>query len=401
MRKGYLIIAAVATSFLASCSNEIVLNERQDSNEQTVIGFSSFSEKATKGNPDSETNLEFYHNTFAVYGTKQSTNDTNVIQYVFGDEPTATALYTNGETCTYQETADALLGDWKYNDPRYWDKQATYDFIAYAPVSVNNPIRYHYNAAGAQVADNGNQFKTTATYVLTGTNLQATATEAEKVKGFNVQSDGDLDLMISVSNPQNGNAHDAYVNMVFRHILSKLNVTFVKASTLDNAIVTINTVTISGLDDSGDYTESNYDASTTPKVSGWTSSLSTSSTYALKYNTTDGQILNSGSYQDADNDPTTDDVYVAAKPHFFIESLVMPQEIEDDQVTLTANYTIKTGSHVENYNYKLDLYEIADLQKFFDGNNYTLNFTIQPDVIKFNATVTTWDNQPAIGKTID
>ncbi|MBR6369585.1 MAG: fimbrillin family protein [Bacteroidaceae bacterium] len=382
----WLSVAAVATMF-AACSNDAVKTDIVN-NSQTeatkAIGFSSFSEKTTRGNATVNTNLEYYHNTFAVYGTKQSVNDATDIQYVFGGKATAAGTQ-DGVTCTYQTTADAVLGDWKYTDPRYWDKQATYDFIAYAPVSANNPIRYNYSATTAQVADAGNEFKTTSTYTLAGTNLQATATEAEKVKGFTVEAAGDLDLMISASNAQNGDGHTEYVNLVFRHILSKLNVTFAKSSTLDNANVTINSVKISGLDDSGDYVESDYDDNANPKKSGWASSQ-VATTYALEYNAAGGQALNAST---------------ANKPYFFIESLVMPQEITDGQVTLVANYTITSGTYSENYNYNLDLYDIAALHKFYDGYNYTLNFTIDPDVIKFDATVTTWDDQAAIGKTID
>jgi hypothetical protein len=385
-RVKWLSVAAVAAMF-AACSNDEVLRDEAliPTDAPKAIGFSSYSEKITRGDASVNTNLEYYHNTFAVYGTKQSVNDATDIQYVFGGKATAAGTQ-DGVTCTYQATtADPVLGDWKYTDPRYWDKQATYDFIAYAPVSANNPIRYNYSATNAQVADAGNEFKTTSTYTLAGTNLQATATEAEKVKGFTVEAAGDLDLMISASNAQNGDGHTEYVNLVFRHILSKLNVTFAKSSTLDNATVKINTVTISGLDDSGDYEESDYDATATPKVSGWTSS-SVDATYALNYNAAGGQVLNAST---------------ANKPYFFIESLVMPQEIADNQVTLTAKYTITSGSYSENYTYKLDLYDVAALQKFYDGYNYTLNFTIDPDVIKFDATVSTWDNQAAINQTID
>ena len=282
----------------------------------------------------------------------------------------------------------------------FWDKQATYDFIAYAPVSTANPIRYYYNAADAQVADAGNEFKTTATYTLAGTNLQAIATEAEKVKGFTVEANGDLDLMISSSNAQVGKTHDDYVNLLFRHILSKLNITFAKAEVLQNADVIVTEVKITGLDDSGDYVESTYDATADPKVSGWTSK-SVDTDYALLYSDATGQELNDGTYEDDDNDPATADVFVKGDPYFFIESLVMPQVIAAaDQVTLVAKYTIVSGSYSEDYTYKLDLYEIADLRKFYDAYNYYLNFTIEPDVIKFDATVTPWADQTAIAKTI-
>jgi hypothetical protein len=86
---------------------------------------------------------------------------------------------------------------------------------------------------------------------------------------------------------------------------------------------------------------------------------------------------------------------------YFIESLVMPQTIADDQVTLKAKYTIQTGGYSENYTYQLDLYDVEALRKYFDGYNYTLKFTIQPNVIKFDADVTVWENQLASNQTIN
>jgi len=209
--------------------------------------------------------------------------------------------------------------------------------------------------------------------------------------------------MISASNPQQDNGdHDEYVNLLFRHILSKLNVTFAKAKVLQNSDVTITEVTITGLKEKGDFVESSYDYDNTDATnvvmnSGWTASTTATSTYALQYKTTDGQELNDGTYAD----PTDLTSFTKGAPYFFIESLVMPQVIVDDQVTLTAKYTIKTGDYTENYTYQLDLYDIAALHKFFDGFNYYLNFTIEPQVIKFDATVKTWDDQAGIAKTIE
>ena len=394
--RNFLWVAAAA--MLAACSNDVALrdNVQTPTEAPKAIGFNSYSQKATRGSTEVKTNLEYYHNTFAVYGTKQSNNDATDIQYVFGAAPTEEVLVTDGVTCTYQTTADALLGDWKYADPRYWDKQATYDFIAYAPVSDNNPIRYSYAAAGAQVGDDGGEFVTTAAYTLAGTNLQATATTAEIVKGFT--GTADLDLMISAPNAQQDlnaagtayKAHDEYVNLMFRHILSKLNVTFAKAAVLDGSTVTIKSVEISGLQSTGGYKESSYSENADGKTTGWTASTpdDEDTPYLLAYNAENGQALNSSD----------------GKPYFFIESLVIPQTIEENQdvpVLLTAKYTIKTGSYSEDYTYVLDLYEVAAIREFFDGYNYTLNFTISPDVIKFDASVTPWADQEAIAKTID
>ena len=201
MRKSFYILAAAAT-MLASCAQTEKINNDLLNNEQAVIGFASYSEKTTRGDVNAPANLEYYHGTFAVYGTKKNKHDANDIQYVFGDKATATGVQA-GVTCTYQNQADAVLGDWKYTDPRIWDKQADYDFIAYAPALAGNNIRYYYNVANSEVGDAGNRFKTSSAYILTGTNLQATATQAEKTKGFNA-ANTDLDLMISGSVAKDG-----------------------------------------------------------------------------------------------------------------------------------------------------------------------------------------------------
>jgi hypothetical protein len=365
-----VLIAVVAIVF-AACSSDVVLNDIAESQTDTpkAIGFTSFSEKITRA----DTDLEFYHNTFVVYGTKQSTVD-NAIQYVFGGKAAA-AGNQEGVTCTYNATA-GVTGNWEYVNPRYWDKQAEYDFIAYAP--ANAPLRYYYGAADAQVGDANNEFVTNADYTLAGTNLQATATTAEKVKGFT--GDVDLDIMISTAKSQSG-SNNADVALVFKHILSKLNVTFAKADVLDGATVTVSSVEITGLKEKGSYSQNTYHLAST--TSGWTAKTVTPSTYKLAYS--GSQILNAST----------------GSAFYFIESLVMPQTIADDQVTLKAKYTIQTGGYSENYTYQLDLYDVEALRKYFDGYNYTLKFTIQPNVIKFDADVTVWENQLASNQTIN
>ena len=389
-KKNFVFIAVIATT-LASCSNDLFLDDNQDN--KGYIGFTSYSEQSTRGDATKKANLEFYHNTFAVFGTKVNKKDATKFQYVFGGEATATTLNPAGVTCTYQTTPDAVLGDWKYTDPRFWDKQANYKFIAYAPVSDDNPISYYYSAANALVGADGNQFKTKAPYVLKATNLQATATEAEKITGFNVDGE-DLDLMISAPNPQDGAAHSAEVNLVFRHILSKINITVAKSLALQGCTVTVKDITIAGLKDKGEYTESNYDNSAATIASGWEATKS-GTAYNLAYSTTDGQALNDGTI-DNTKEPTEVGYFTPGKPYYFIESLLLPQAITAaNQVILTMNYTVKSGDYSEDYPYELDLYEVAKLQNIYEGYNYTLNFTIDPDVIKFDASVTVWANETA------
>lgn len=368
MKKSYLMIAAAAMA-MAACTNDNVLTDIQEGNEsQKAITFSSFSEKLTKAG--ASTNLEAYHNTFAVYGTKTSSADASV-QYVFGGKATASGDQ-NGVTCTYTASSDAQNGTgyWKYDNPRFWDKQATYDFIAYAPAA--SALKYFYNGAGVEIK-NGGTFKTTESVILKGTNLQATATEAEIYAGFNNAS-GDLDLMTSALAEQDGTNHNT-VNLVFKHILAKLNITFQKSYDLNNSVVTINDVKISGLFDKGDYDESAYavNASGDAVTSGWTAASSDAS-YQLSYSD-DNVVLN----QVASGDATD--------PKYVIESLVMPQTISDD-VMFVVKYTIKTGDYEENYTYKMKLNDA--FANFMDRYNYTLKMKIAPSIIKFDATVSAW-----------
>lgn len=379
MRKSYLIIAAVATSFLASCSNEIVLNERQDGNEQqAVIGFSSYSEKSTKaGDTNNMSNLEFFHNTFAVYGTKQSTVD-GAIQYVFGGKAEAAGTQ-DGVTCTYTDDSNPFHGsNWAYVDERFWDKQANYNFIAYAPVADSNPLRYSYVSADALVGGTGNDFVATD-YVLTGKNLQAKATAAAIYKGFNVNG-SDLDLMTSQAQAQAGTDHKQ-VPLVFKHILSKVNVVVGKAQSLDNSTVKINSIEITGLKDKGSYSEKKYVKSDTESTSGWTANETNSNAaYKLSYTTSDGEPAL----------PATTATTHEINPLYFIESLVIPQAVGDTP-KLTLKYTITSGSgnYSEDYTYEMNLKDA--FTSFFDRCSYNLIFTINPTVITFDATVTPWE----------
>ena len=393
MNTNHLCLFAGFAALFASCQNDVVVNlSDSDVNRSEAICFTTFSERTTRGGVESSSNLEYYHSTFAVYGTKQPSNAPDEIQYVFGDIATGEGSY-EGDTCVFQSNPDAVLGDWKYSNPRYWDNQADYCFIAYTPVSEGNTLRYCYVDADSQVGAEGNEFRTVSPFILRGTNLQSTASTQEKVKGFTAgiedEDAGDLDLMISSPNRQAGKTHDKDVNLLFHHILSKLNVTFSKSQSMQNTTVTVKGVRITGLKDQGEYVESRYDGTSDAKVSGWTASAAESEEeYALQYVTPDGQNLNDGEYKSSNTSSVM--TFTKGAPYYFIESLVIPQSIEAGQVTLVADYTVTSGDYSEDFNYKLDLYDVAVLRSFFDGYNYTLNFTIDFEAIKFDAVVTEW-----------
>ncbi len=395
MKKSYLMLVASAAIFAACSETEKIQQNLQD-NEPAAIGFTSYAEKATRGDATLSTNLEFYHSTFAVYGSKK--NADNTVQYAFGGQPTAAGIQ-NGVTCTYQETADAVLGDWKYDFPRFWDKQAKYNFIAYAPVSDDNPIRYSYNAANAEVGADGNDFCfTSGSFVLTGTNLQVNAGTAEINNGF-TGAGKDLDLM--TSNDLASTDKSVYkdgakrtagesVNLVFKHILSKLVVTVNKSQTLYGYTVTIKGIQITGLKDKATaYSEKKYTAgnpTANPAVapqSGWTvSATNNNNNYAIVYNG-NSQVLNEGTL--------VSNVWTAGAPFYFIESLVIPQVIEgQDNIKLKIQYNITKDSYIDDRADEIALKDVAAFARLLDRHKYILNIIIGPEAIKFDATATGW-----------
>jgi hypothetical protein len=399
MRKSYLFIA-VAGTILASCAeNSKITNDLRNDETKTVIGFSSYSEKATRGDVDDAANLEYYHATFTVYGSKKSTND-NTISEVFDGGATSLLTYENGST---------EPNDWKYSPYRYWDKQANYKFIAVAPNA--NIVKYNWDATAANLVEVGNaanDFVSAADYTLIGQNLQKTATLAEIKKGFTGGTGKDTDIMTSSVVSETGASHNPDVNLVFKHILAKLNVTVAKAKLLNNADVYIKSIEINGLKDKGtNYDESAYtedDPATTDIVdpkSGWTAGYSDDATphaYKLAYDyTADGnkQAGQVGAKLEQYND--TDNKTV---PTYFIESLVIPQAVAANAATLTLKYQIVTGTgtnkHEEDYTYTLDMNQA--FASYLDRHNYNLNLTIKPDVITFDATASSWDNGGTVNK---
>lgn len=387
MRKSNLVLIAAAASMLASCSNDLLLDNNQD--VQAPIGFASYSKNMTKADPTSS-DLEFYHNTFVVYASKKSTIDATEIRQVFDGGATSLVTFSAGAE---------LPNEWTYSPYRYWDKQATYKFIAVAPNA--SIIKYTWNAAASPLTELTGDFETVdATgYTLYGQNLQKVSTQSEIKKGFTTSDQTtkkDVDLMTSDINT----SHQTLVNLDFKHILAKLNVTVAKSSVLNDADVYVRSVEITKLNDNGKYAESNYDATAEPKESGWNTISPKNADYKLSYAFSDDTGATEGQGKEL-ADYTTKTV-----PNYFIESLVMPQTVPataDDAATLILKYRIVTGSgdaaHTEDYTYKFNL--STAFASFYDRCNYTLNFTIDPSVITFDASVAEWGNGGTSNQTID
>lgn len=368
MRKSFLIIAAAA--MLASCwETEKIGKDFVNDETPSVIGFNTVSEKATRATA-SETDLEYYHNSFNVYSTKTSNNVTDATPEVVFDGNLEADLISFDST-------KMAPNNWTYSPYRYWDKQATYAFVAVAPNS--KIVKY---SKSENVADNAGTFVTTnATgYTLVGQNLQTSVApaDAEIRKGFTGANGGDTDIMTSGKITRNGANPAEDVNLEFHHILAKLNIAIAKDPTFDNVKVIIRKVQVVGLDDNGTYYEGTSDTE-----SAWTSSK-VNNDYKLLWENANGIEL-PGSTDEANG-----------KKLYFIESLIMPQSIEQNVEKLIIDYTIVTETREEKYNYELKFDDGQNnkvFENFRERNNYTVSLTVRPNIITFDASATLWVDQ--------
>ena len=366
--KKILLVAAAATMMVACGQTEKLNNDLVNNEAPRVIGFNTISEKATRAGVIED--LELYHKTFAVWSTKESMN-THAIDTVF-----------NGDDAKDIITFDSVRlapNHWTYNPYRYWDRQAVYSFVAVAPNS--KVIRFN---KPENVGDNTGTFVTVSAdgYTLIGQNLQSTTApaEAEIKVGFDGADGNDTDLMTSGKIGRKGSDPVADVNLSFKHILAKLNVSIAKDPVFDNVKVVIKSVKVTGLDDNGVYFEATSDNN-----SAWRSALK-DSTYALSWVNANGIELPKSEVVNNKN---------VAKPLYFIESLVMPQSIEKEVEKLAINYTIVTETRSENYDYVLALQDSVGTKvfdNFQEQNNYTIKLTVKPNVITFDASSEGWND---------
>jgi hypothetical protein len=354
------LLSAVILSCVTACQNSPILIDTElkditlsQPDSTDAIQFATFANRSTRTVP-TISDLEFYHPTFKVYGTKTSNEGTKV-QPIF-EGVTVTANIVEGEE----------PNTWTYNVDRYWDKQADYyQFVAFAPAHA--PIAYKHNLV--EVNHESARFFSPNDYTLIGQNLMEGApAAAEKNTGFtgNTDQEGnaitDCDVMRSAPFPVTDPKTTPVVTLNFSHTLAKLLVT-IKANASTPYIIYIDNLTISGLHSTGAYDHAN----------GW--ETTGTNTVDYKY-TTPIQALS------------------ASAKTYFIESLLMPQNITASQV-LTLNYTVTSGTYSEQFTYTATL---ADLFKdkatgYKGANSYTINFNIAPEknIITFDTGITPWE----------
>ncbi|MBQ5911611.1 MAG: fimbrillin family protein [Bacteroidaceae bacterium] len=357
------LLSAVILFGMTACQNSPILVDTEIDNveinredKEHLISFATFANRSTRAVP-TISDLEFYHPTFKVYGTKTSHEGTK-IQPIFEGITVKAVIAEDAET----------PNTWHYDTDRYWDKQAeNYQFVAFAPAHA--PLGYKHNSV--EVNDPSAKFFSVEDLTIVGQNLQEGAPSFdEKNTGFTGIDGADCDVMRSDAFPVPEPKTTPVVTLNFRHTLAKLLVT-AKANSATPYIINIDNMQVADVLSTGAYDH----------TKGWYASTEDLVTY--KYTA-----------------PST--ALSAAKKTYFIESLVMPQEIKSSQV-LTINYTITSGDYSEEFTYKATLAELFNgkATNFSQANSYTINFNIAPEqnIITFDTGITAWeedDNNPSL-----
>ena len=355
MKKQYFLMAMAATMF-AACSQTEVIDEVVDNSTPKAIGFTTYAEGQTRAENSSanyEWDLEKHHSTFKVWAYKNVSND---------------KVFT-GDIVSHDGTK------WDYTNTRYWDKAASwYEFYAAAPQNFNWVLN-------EKTADKNDDYFTLANYELKGDNLNSGGFSDYKESFSNVVND--VDLMIAEPKKVEYANFNTDVQLNFIHILSRLNITVKKDGSVDDQVNLVK-LDVVDLKNIGNFNEDNI---TGTLANGITNRWIAADNYTtITYDKND---------------------VVGTNAKYAVQALVIPQNADFEEVKLdgkdmNANpkpyirieYTITpTGGYAETF---VAYYNLANAFgettaiAFNEGWQNTLNITIYPTAIKFDANTAPW-----------
>ena len=448
MKKSYLMIAAAVALFTA-CQETDKFREINNQQENSAIGFKTFTTKQTRAENSGETNynaLEAYNTTFRVWGNKyinkgtvSAPNITPTPVFGFTGEGTNASPYEYpGEKVEFLETPNStLIGNWDYDPIRFWDKTASYyDFYAASPFAPKN-------AAGTEVIwnfDNSTKKISLPSFTVSGINRVTEATNGVAALGVlttidkaAVMSYETEDLMIATDIPEytdyTYSTYTTGVNLQFNHILSRLNIAIRKKSPdLDDYTVKLNSIKIYNMYNNGDFNESRANGESTPALNAGT--IARWDNRTTKFAPGNMIYEPSTALEITSTSASTDNTY-----QYIYEGLVIPQNVGysktvlvneankpqdclwingsnavssgdgtwskpyiviDYEIGTTTNGTYKKA---DGYVYYFNLAEIFGATAatggvdFCEGWQNTVKITLAPVAIKFDAEVAQWDEK--------
>ncbi len=234
--KKLLMMAALAGFAFASCTNDNEESYEANKAPQRITFASPVMYGNTRANiMDAEqggtvggTHIAYNKKeTFRVFGVKYDAGKWGVNQ--------ADVYGVDGEEAFYSQS----LGGWDTQLPRFWEAGKDYAFAAYSPNIVAGTVAYDWTNG---LTVNG--------YQTPAIGQQYDMMYAPAVKGLNDQS--------QLAAGTNGN-NDGYngVNLVFKHALSSVHfkVCVHKDEPLNEKNFTLNSITLAGVQDKGNFAE--------------------------------------------------------------------------------------------------------------------------------------------------
>jgi len=400
MRKNIISIIAAAT-ILAACYDSAKLNNdpatQPTSND--MIGFSTYTEKATRAADDNSVNLYEFYKTFDVYAWKSVNTDVqNVFNHVpveyFTTDTQGNIVYKNSPAKPSDEWGDSWATDtrfkgWFYEEIRYWDKLATgYNFFAIAPYeetpSPTLDIKNSYNNIKIGSATDTYDIETEKNLA-----INPTITNERKYFGFN------KDYMLADKSV----TQNQLVTLNFHHILTKLNVMI----TLTEAYIGTQPFTIRELNIVGLEKEGYFEYNTTGMTSkGWTTIAN--STYNWEFDK--DYILK--------NVPESETDKTEYSGYYWLQTLIFPQTLTcaatgalreaPTSKYLYIEYSIGNEIFKAYYDLAYVFNNTLEPNGTYDlkqGSEYTINIKVGPEPIVFDATASEWADNITINHDVD
>ena len=289
-----LLIIAAAALLAAACAKTYEVKETTP----PAIGFGTWSDVMTKA-PKTAFATD---DEFDVFGFKWNTgpaNQTNVF---------------NGDDVKYDGT------NWTYSPVRYWD--TNFDYYTFFAAFPKNKLADE--AATNDYAQRGLFISNELTY------------------------DGSNEVLLVAQKKEVAKASYGTVPLVFKHTASLVDIKFKKHEDLEDAVVAVTSIKLSGIKTIGKFTVASYDGDNNPvgaTVSGvaglgWTPdgtptvNAANAAAAAAPYVNTTGASLAAGS-----------GVGTANATALFENLVVMPQILPvDGGAKITITYTITTGT---------------------------------------------------------
>lgn len=332
------LFAALALAFVASCSNEEVVEMAQ----KEAIGFdNAFVNNSTRSVSDPSITADNLKD-FALYG------------FVESDKTTDAAFLFDGVTVNKTITNSELSQDWKYENTQYWIKDAIYNFSAVAP--------------------------------LTDAKWEKTFADKTGVK-LSFENEGTQDLLYAQSqaNIKGVASNNQPVEFTFNHILSK-----VKFSFKNNYNASASTIRVKDIKITDAYKNGNVEL--TVNSTSWSRS---ETNLELNFGMATDNEATTDAKESVEVAYAYNNTYESQN-----ERLLIPNTSENDKDTYKVEFTvdllvsgtvIKTYNHTATVEFKPEPGKSYDILAVINAEN--IDPTTSQEPIEFTVTsINEWDN---------